>query len=131
MLLSRRLERMVSLVRPVLLALSFAAVMATSPAVAQSKLDFTLLNRTGLVIKELYVSPANVDAWGEDILGRDVLPHDESLDVSFSRSAKSCMWDMRIVDEDDDAIEWGNLDFCKAAHITIMYENGKPTAIVE
>lgn len=109
------------------------ALVATSAATAtaQSKLDFTLLNRTGLTVNELYVTPTHADDWEEDILGKDVLKHGENTDIVFSRSEKSCMWDLKIVDEDGDSVEWTNLDFCKAAQITLMYENGKPTAIVK
>jgi hypothetical protein len=36
------------------------------------------------------------------IMGRDVLAHGESVDITFSRSEKSCMWDLKIKDEDGD-----------------------------
>ena len=114
-----------------LFAACLLAVTATSPAVAQSKLDFSLVNKTGLTVNELYVSLTNVDEWEEDVLGRDVLKHGESVDITFARSAKSCMWDLKIVDEDKDSVEWANLDLCTAAEITLMYENGRPTAIVK
>ncbi len=114
-----------------LLAFSLFAVAATNSAIAQSKLDFTLLNRTGLTINELYVSPSKSDEWEEDILGRDVLKHGESVEITFSRSASSCLWDMKIVDSDGDSVEWESFDLCKAVHITLQYESGKPTAIIK
>jgi hypothetical protein len=114
------------------LSLLLLAIALTSPVVAQqSKLDFTLLNRTGVVIHELYVAPDESDDWEEDVLGRDVLKHNESLDITFSRSEKSCDWDLKIVDEDGDEIEWDSLDLCAASHITLMYQNNKPTAIIK
>jgi hypothetical protein len=103
----------------------------TAPAVAQSKLDFTLKNDTGLVITELYVSPNTSDNWEEDVLGKDVLEHGASLDIAFSRTEKTCLWDLKIIDDEDDAVEWENLDLCKASHITLMYKGGKPTAIIK
>jgi len=115
-------------------ALSLAALVTalSSPIVAQqSKLDFTLLNRTGVVIQELYVSPDEADDWKEDVLGRDVLKHNESVDITFSRSEKSCDWDLMIKDEDGDEIEWDSLDLCAASHITLLYQNNKPTAIIK
>jgi hypothetical protein len=67
------------------------ATAASTPTIAkQSKLDFTLLNRTGVTIMELYVSPDDVDDWEEDVLGRDVLKHNASVDITFSRSEKTC-----------------------------------------
>ena len=114
------------------IALIALATAASAPLVAQqSKLDFTLLNRTGVVITELYVSPDDADEWEEDVLGQDVLKHNASLDIAFARSEKSCDWDLKIKDEDGDEIEWDSLDLCAASHITLLYQNNKPTAIIK
>jgi hypothetical protein len=113
-------------------SLLLLAIALTSPVVAQqSKLDFTLLNRTGVVINELYVAPDESDDWEEDVLGADVLKHNASLDITFARTEKSCDWDLKIVDEDGDEIEWDSLDLCAASHITLLYQNNKPTAIIK
>jgi hypothetical protein len=108
-----------------------ATALSTPIAAQQSKLDFTLLNRTGLVINEVYVSPDESDDWEEDVLGRDVLKHNESVDITFSRTEKSCDWDLKITDEDGDEIEWDSLDLCAASHITLLYQNNKPTAVIK
>jgi len=102
-----------------------------SPILAQSKLDFTLMNDTGVVIAEVYVSPNHSDDWDEDIMGKDVLPNRESVDITFARSEKTCNWDLKIVDEDDNEIEWTELDLCKASHITLQYKGKKATAIIK
>ena len=113
-------------------ALLVLAASLHAPVVAQqSKLDFTLLNRTGLTVQELYVSPDESDDWEEDVLGRDVLKHNESVDITFSRTEKSCDWDLKIKDEDGDEIEWDSLDLCAASHITLLYQNNKPTAVIK
>jgi hypothetical protein len=109
----------------------FGAVVASAPLAAQSKLDFTLVNKTGLTIDYVYVSPTNDDQWGEDVMGRDVLKHGESVDIVFSRTEKSCMWDLKIKDEDGDEVEWSNLDLCKATEISLNYEGGRPTATIK
>jgi hypothetical protein len=114
------------------LAVAVLSLSLASPLVAQqSKLDFTLLNRTGLTIQELYVSPDESDEWEEDVLGRDVLKHNESVEITFSRSEKSCDWDLKIKDADGDEIEWDSLDLCAASHITLLYQNNKPTAVIK
>ena len=65
------------------LALSVAALSANT-VVQNDKLDFTLVNKTGLTIVELYVSPTSDDSWGDDILGQDVLKDGEDVDITFS-----------------------------------------------
>ena len=118
--------------RSLTVVVCLVGLIAQAPLLAQnSKLDFTLQNRTGLVIMELYVSPDEADDWEEDVLGRDVLKHNESVDIAFARSEKSCDWDLKIKDEDGDEVEWDSLDLCAASHITLMYQNGKPTAVIK
>src|SRR5690349_12660386 len=89
---------------------AFSAPVALRAQKRQLDLDFKLINRTGLIIAELYVSPASSDKWGKDILGKDVLANGESADITFSASADECNWDMKIVDEDDDSVEWESLN---------------------
>ena len=113
------------------LTVAMLAVVVAPSLSAQSKLDFTLANKTGLTIDYVYVSPTNSDEWGDDVMGRDVLKHGDSVDIVFSRSEKSCMWDLKVKDEDGDEVEWTNLDLCTAAHITLNYEGGRPTATVK
>lgn len=104
---------------------------ATVYAAQNRKLDFTLVNKTGLTIEEVYVSPSDDDVWGEDVMGKDVLANNESVDITFSRGETTCLWDLKVVDSDDDSIEWTKLDLCKANEITLKYEGKKPTAIIK
>jgi len=117
-----------------LLTISFVfAVLAISAqqVAAQSAQDFTLVNKTGVEIHALYVTPHNADEWGEDILGRDTLASGEILDISFSRNEKAKYWDLRIEDEDGEFIEWEKLDLLEISKVTLYYQNGKATATVE
>lgn len=117
-----------------LLTISFVfAVLAISAqqVAAQSAQDFTLVNKTGVEIHALYVTPHNADEWGEDILGRDTLASGEILDISFSRNEKAEYWDLRIEDEDGEFIEWEKLDLLEISKVTLYYQNGKATATVE
>lgn len=104
---------------------------ATLHAAQNRKLDFTLVNKTGITIAEVYVSPSKDDEWGEDVMGKDVLENNKSVDITFSRSAKACKWDLKVVDEDKHSIEWTDLDLCTANEITLKYEGKKPTALIK
>lgn len=113
-------------------ALVSVAVSSISAAAPQNRrLDFTLVNKSTYTIVELYVSPTTEDEWGEDILGRDVLGDDEKVDIQFSRGETTCSWDLKIVDDEGDEVTWTKLNLCQANEITLMYEDGKPTAIIK
>jgi hypothetical protein len=115
----------------VLMGLCFAVVFAVSVAAFAGDQDFVLVNKTGLTIDELYVSPTHDNEWGEDVLGKDVLKNNENVEIKFSRKETACVWDIKIVDEDDDDVIWTEIDLCKASEITLFYKNGKPTAQIK
>ena len=119
-----------ALVAAVVLAGSVAVFAGSLPVMAGDQ-DFTLINKTGLTIDELYVSPTSVNDWEEDVLGVDTLANGAKIDIKFSRTETACSWDMKIVDEDGDEVVWTKLDLCKAEEITLNYANGKPTAIIK
>lgn len=102
-----------------------------SQVMAQGKQDFIVVNRTGVEIYALYVSPHNARSWGEDILGADTLLPNEDLLITFSRRERAKYWDLRVEDEDGNSIEWGRLNLLEISRVTLYYKNRKPTAIVE
>ena len=102
-----------------LLALITALVF---PAAAQAlDLDFELVNGTGWAIKEIYISPATVNNWQENILA-EPMADGTSGKVTFSPDADAENWDMRIVwvDEGEDVV-WQALDLSKISKLTLRY----------
>ena len=90
-----------------------------------------VVNKTGIEIYALYVTPNNSDDWGDDILGADTLPNNNELDIVFNRKEKATYWDIRIEDADGNYIEWDKFNLRKISKITLYYKNRKPTAIIE
>ncbi len=93
--------------------------------------DFTVDNATGVDIHQLYVSPHSTNDWEEDILGQDVLPAGDSVEIAFSRSEDEEMWDLRVTDSDGNAIVWENLNLLEISNVTLHYRNGRAWAEVE
>jgi hypothetical protein len=86
--------------RNILLGATIAAPMLALNAPhtqAQDLRDFNVNNATNRVLTELYVSPADRDTWGPDILGVDILNPRESVEVRFSprTSNEGCIYDIR------------------------------------
>lgn len=124
---------MTRLIKPLLAAvLTVVALSSLSAATPQNRnLDFRLVNGTRYDVVELYLSPTTEDEWGDDVLGMDLLEAGKSADIKFSSRETSCIWDLKIVDEDDDEVVWKKLNLCTANVITLKYENGQPTAIIK
>jgi hypothetical protein len=117
--------------KKLVVALVMALAVAGSVSLLAGDQDFVLVNKTGLTIDELYVSPTTVNDWEEDVLGVDVLEDGEKAEISFDREETACDWDLKIVDEDGDEVVWKKINLCKASEITLRYDNGRPTATIK
>lgn len=59
--------------------------------------DFTLVNGSSITIVHVYVSPATVDNWQEDVLGQDVLVSGDRVNITFSGyDSSQCAFDIRV-----------------------------------
>jgi hypothetical protein len=109
------------LFKQMLIALSaFAAVASVTPAFAGDA-DFTLSNRTGFPIREVYIAPSKSSNWGNDRLGDGVLANGRQKLFKFSDKA-SCKQDVQVVfDDDGSEVVWENFDLCEINKVTLKY----------
>ena len=113
------------------LCVSAMLLLANSNTSFAGDQDFTVVNKTGVEINALYVSPADKSEWGEDILGRDTLPAGESVEIEFDPEEEAEKWDLRVEDKEGNSIEWTDLDLTEISKVTLHYADGKATANVE
>lgn len=112
-------------------AANTASNTAAAPAASGADQDFTVVNKTGVIIDKLFVSPSDKDDWQEDILGKDVLADGESLEIKFHPKEKIEKWDLKIEDSKGNSIEWTDLKLTEISKVTLHYKDGKGTADVE
>jgi len=79
---------------------------AAAPAAAQTR-TFQVVNESHYSIQRIYVSPASYSRWGFDRLGDDVL----RPGYEFTLSVLPGYYDVKLIDEDNDACVVHNLDF--------------------
>ncbi|MBF0136528.1 MAG: hypothetical protein H7833_01985 [Magnetococcus sp. DMHC-1] len=108
------------LIRNIIL-IPMLAIMLAGTAWAEAKQDFNLTNRTGYVIDKVFVSPTHQESWESDVLGRDTLSDGETVAIHFSRSNKSCNWDLMVVYDDGEKAIWEGIDLCTVSSITIRW----------
>jgi hypothetical protein len=108
-------------------AIAGMALLATS-AVRAGEQDFTLINKTGVEIHALHISPHSSDEWGEDILGKDTLASGEKLDITFPSRTRAKHWDLRIEDEKGNSLTWESIDLLEVSEVTLHYKDGKAWA---
>ncbi len=112
---------------------AFALTLGTAGLVQAAQQDFTLVNRTGYTVSEVYVSGANARSWQEDVLGDDTLDNGQHVNIHFERGARGCIYDLKVVYSDGDTAQWGRIDLCKVRRISIYYDRkaGTTRAVTE
>ena len=95
------------------------------------KQDFTLVNRTGFDIAEVYVSAHSKDDWESDVMGKGVLANGATVEIHFAPSDKTKDWDLKVVDGKGKSIVWEKLDLLEISKVTLHYTDGKASAEVE
>lgn len=77
--------------------------------------DVTVEDESAIPIQQVFISPADASAWGEDLLG-------PRLSVGAARQVRyrgDCIADLRIVFENKAAEERRGIDFCAKARIVV------------
>jgi len=94
-------------------------------------LDFKLVNKTEVTIEKIFISPADVNDWEEDVLDVNVLEAGETVEVKFSVDETKKLWDLKVEDHEGTAIIWENLDLSKVSVLTLKIVDGKPIAEIK
>jgi hypothetical protein len=91
-------RRLIGVVSSVLLAGTL--VVSASTAFADPR-DFTLENDSASVVTQVYVSAENDNAWGDDVLGKDILVPGDQVDITFDGAGgTTCYYDLLVVTRD-------------------------------
>lgn len=109
------MRRLFASLLTLVLALGFAT------AAKAANLDFTVVNSTGYQIDNIYVSEASSRSWGRDVMGRDALGVDETVDIEFDQNGKTCRWDLKVRYNDGDEATWSNLNLCNISRVTLFW----------
>ncbi len=107
------------------LAAAATLLIVSGSALAQSKQDFRLTNKTGYTIDKVYVAPSKSNDWEEDILGRGTLANGEWVDITFPKKNQVCSYDLKVVYDDNTPVEWYNFDLCEVSKISIFYSKSE------
>ena len=107
--------------RQIGLTVLFVSGLAASGVASAGDADFTLVNKTGYALREVYLSPAHKTKWGSDRLGSNTLENNKSRVFKFADKA-SCVQDLMVVFDDDGSdVTWEDFDLCDLNKITLKY----------
>ena len=102
---------------PITAALLFAAHGALA-----NDADFTLKNKTGYQIDEVYIALPSTGNWGNDIMGTGALGDGEKVKITFPHGNGACKFDIKVKYNDGDGSQWGGVDLCQYDSISLYWD---------
>jgi hypothetical protein len=104
-----------------LVLIASLSLFSTKKSSAQA-LTFDVVNKTGVTLVDVYVTPAETNHWGNDILPNDVFENGSTISVTIPADyGTTCLFDMKITDAAGGSITFSNIDACKL--ITLQINN--------
>lgn len=113
---------------------SAAATGAPVVNIAQNKnLDFTIVNKSGEAIHQVYIGPKDLQDWTDDmeVLKGQMLGNGASVGITFSPRETAKVWDIRVVyDMDNRGVYVRGVDLSRVKTLTIVQDNKGKTTFV-
>lgn len=92
----------------------------TSSGSNDGTLSYDVINNTGVTLIDVYVTPAETNNWGNDILPNNVFENGSTIRVTIPPDyGETCMFDMKITDAAGGHITFTNIDICKLIKLRI------------
>ena len=83
-------------------------------------LSFDVVNKTGVTQVDVFVTPAETEHWGKDILPNNLFENGSTIKVTIPADyGETCMFDMKITDAVGGHITFTNIDACKLVKLQI------------
>ena len=111
--------------------LLFAAAAAAQPQQApdpgygrelpegSANLDFIIVNRTGLTITAVSITPQGEEEWSRNLLAHREVPDQERAAASYSRDVEQCIWDVRVTYESGRRQSWPRINLCDTVRLEL------------
>ena len=108
-----------------------ATLVLSASAAFANDADFSLINKTGYQIDEVYVARPSSSDWGRDIMGTGNLPDGSKVKITFAHGNNACKWDIKVKYNDGDESSWSSVDLCQYDTITLYWDKqGRQTRAV-
>jgi hypothetical protein len=101
------------------------AITFFAPTTQAATQDFTIVNKTGKTLENIYVSGGDEDDWGKDLLGKGVLDPGKTFHVTFTGyEDDECEFDVRV-ETADTYWELEKVDLCATEQLVLKLKGSK------
>jgi len=95
------------------------SLFSTKNSSAQA-LTYDVVNNTGVTLVDVFVTPAETNNWGNDILPNSLFENGMTITVTIPEDyGSTCMFDMKITDAAGGHITFTGIDACKLVTLQI------------
>ena len=102
------------------LAALLALPLMAFPGMALAEdLQFMLTNLSSRDLVVFQTSPSGVETWEEDVLDSAYLPSGNQVPVTIADGRDYCVYDMRFIMDDENALEHYEVDLCSMDEYTL------------
>jgi hypothetical protein len=95
-----------------------AAAVDTATGKPADDPSFRLFNRAAVPVTELYATPAGLGNWGQNRLGHQPLPPDNTRLLQLPRDG-NCIYDLRMLFADKRSVERKRTNLCRIAELPV------------
>jgi len=83
-------------------------------------LTYDVINNTGVTLVDVFVTPAETNNWGNDILSNNLFENGSTITVTIPADyGTTCLFDMKITDAAGGHIAFTGIDACKLIKLKI------------
>ncbi len=106
--------------RLLLTAVSAAAlVLVLAQSAFADPRDFALQNNSSVDIASVYVSPSDLNDWGDDVMGSDVLSAGQTVNLTFRNfDGATCNYDVKVLGVQGQEGYLYKVDLCSISTVT-------------
>lgn len=109
------------------LVLAVVMVLFFACSVSAAVQELILVNRTGVDVYQLYMSPTGNEDWEEDLLEGEIFKDGTEIIIEYE-GAEDLLWDLLIMDAVGGTIEWYELNLNVISQLTLYFNGEKAWA---
>ncbi len=90
---------------------------------AQTNIDFSVTNESGMSVTGVYLSPAGLNNWSGNLLSGDSVVTGASFSISQTIDPNKCTYDLKFTDSNSAEYFMHNISLCESKTFAIFKTN--------
>ena len=102
-----------------------ASAILSSSAYPQNVKNLKFINKTGMTVTRVFMSPHNAAKWSGNLLTAGRIASNDAYQVGIPTGTKNCSWDFRVYDDKNKEYLVSNVNICDMSSVVAMKQGPK------